>query len=166
MSAGPSRSHARRAGTRLNVIVDDPRWRAKKAALPLLRRAARRALAMAPEVRAACELTILLAGDERLQALNAQFRGKDKPTNVLSFPADGAYLGDIALGFDTIAREAREQGKSFAAHAAHLAAHGVLHLIGYDHENRRDAQAMERLETEIMAAIDIADPYAPGGKAA
>jgi probable rRNA maturation factor len=106
---------------------------------------------------------VLLADDARLQALNAQFRGKDSPTNVLSFgaPAGGAGpLGDIALAYGVCAREAAEQGKSLAAHLQHLTTHGVLHLIGYDHEDAAEAEAMEAKERAILAGLGLADPYA------
>ena len=110
------------------------------------------------------KLTVLLTDDARLRALNAAFRGKDKATNVLSFPAppsEALYLGDVALAYGVTEREARAQSKSFAAHAAHLVVHGILHLTGYDHEKARDARAMETLETAILARLGIADPYAP-----
>jgi probable rRNA maturation factor len=149
------------------LLVDAPEWRKDKTVVPLMRRAARLALATLPAnllpLGGEGEVTILLTDDSRMRALNAQFRGKAKPTNVLSFTGDedGVSLGDIALGFATVKREAREQGKSLAAHAAHLAAHGVLHLLGYDHENLKDAALMEVLETALLAKLGIADPYAP-----
>ena len=149
----------------LHLRIEDGAWRDDKDALQLLRKAARRALAAAaPEAR---ELTILLADDAALKALNSRFRGKRKPTNVLSFPSeDPAYLGDIAIAHETVAREAKAQDKSFAAHAAHLAVHGVLHLVGYDHESAADALAMETLETQILAGLGLRNPYSPRGKAA
>jgi probable rRNA maturation factor len=94
--------------------------------------------------------------------LNAEFRGKDQPTNVLSFPAAmGAEdtLGDIALAYETVAREAKEQNKTFLHHAQHLILHGVLHLLGYDHETDAQARIMEALETRLLDTIGIADPY-------
>src|SRR6202030_2954902 len=96
------------------------------------------------------DFTILLADDKRLRALNRYFRGKDKPTNVLSFPARGAYRGDIAMAYGVTSKEAKTAGKSFADHAVHLAVHGVLHLAGYDHERPKDAEVMEPLEGKIM----------------
>jgi len=113
-------------------------------------------------------LTILLADDERLRALNRAHRGKDKPTNVLSFPAapDSDYLGDIAIALGVAQQEAEAAGKPLADHAVHLAVHGLLHLLGYDHANAPEAEAMEALETEILAEIGIPDPYRRRGCAA
>ena len=109
------------------------------------------------------DIAILLADDARLAALNAAFRGKDAPTNVLSFPAaTGAEaLGDIALAYGVCAREAAEQAKSLGHHLQHLTAHGVLHLLGYDHESEAEAEAMEAKERAILAGLGVADPYAP-----
>ena len=112
---------------------------------------------------------LLLADDAAVRELNASFRGQDKPTNVLSFPAgdDGLvhepgaarHLGDIALGFETVAREASETGRSMADHTAHLIVHGLLHVLGYDHQTDDEAEAMEGLETQILAELGIDDPY-------
>ncbi|HEX6860316.1 MAG TPA: rRNA maturation RNase YbeY [Caulobacteraceae bacterium] len=110
-------------------------------------------------------LMILLTDDETVRELNGRFRGKDKPTNVLSFPAienPEGFIGDIALAFETCAREADEQGKPLAHHLQHLVAHGVLHLVGYDHESDAQAQAMEALEREILSGLGVPDPYAAG----
>ena len=110
-------------------------------------------------------LTILLSNDAEVQALNKQYRGKDKPTNVLSFPdgdvgEDGVLqLGDMVLAYETVAREAVEQSKSFEAHLTHLVIHGVLHLLGYDHEEDVEAEAMEALEIALLARMGIANPY-------
>jgi probable rRNA maturation factor len=108
-------------------------------------------------------LAILLTDDARQQALNAGFRGKDAPTNVLSFPAavgaEDGELGDIALAFGVCVREAEAQGKSLADHLSHLTAHGVLHLLGYDHESDAEAEAMEARERDILAGLGVADPY-------
>jgi probable rRNA maturation factor len=114
-------------------------------------------------------VTVLFTSDAEMQVLNRQWRGKDKPTNVLSFPAPGGMpmpedetppLGDIALAFETVAREAEEQGKSFASHTTHLIVHGMLHLLGYDHETESEAEEMESEERLILARLGIADPYA------
>jgi probable rRNA maturation factor len=116
--------------------------------------------------RDAGSVAVLLTDDARLQALNCTFRGKDRPTNVLSFPAPPhiGMLGDVALAFESCAREAAEQGKSFRDHAAHLILHGVLHLHGLDHEHSEaDAERMEQLERDILAEIGIADPYRERG---
>ena len=152
--------------TRVTVLVEDPQWRSEGRGFPTeLRRAAQTALDDA-KARAG-NLTILLADDAKLEALNAKFRGKPKPTNVLSFPAgsDG-YLGDVAIAYGVTAREAQEAGKSIHDHALHLAVHGVLHLLGYDHESAREARIMEPLEIAILAKLGIADPYAVRPRAA
>jgi len=109
------------------------------------------------------DVVVLLTDDAAVQRLNAQFRGKDAPTNVLSFPAPPGladHLGDVCLAYETCAREAAEQGKTLAAHLQHLTAHGVLHLIGHNHEVDAEAEIMEALERRILAALGVADPYA------
>lgn len=107
------------------------------------------------------EIAICLGDDHQMAKLNAQFRDKAEPTNVLSFPAAdlGAHLGDIAMGFGVVAHEAKENGKPIADHFLHLLTHGVLHLLGYDHMTDDDAEDMETTERRILAEIDIADPY-------
>ncbi len=111
------------------------------------------------------EVTIVVEDDARVRALNKLWRGFDKPTNVLSFPAPDTQpgparaLGDIAISYETAAREAAAEGKSFADHMAHLAVHGFLHLLGYDHESDEDAEEMEGLERVILARIGVSDPY-------
>lgn len=115
------------------------------------------------------ELALRLTDDAELQALNRAYRGQDKPTNVLSFPADAddrlpgepLPLGDIALAWQTVAREAAEQGKSLADHTTHLIVHGTLHVLGYDHETEDEATEMEALEIRILSGMGIADPYQP-----
>lgn len=124
---------------------------------------------------AAFELSMKLADDAEVQALNAAYRNKDKPTNVLSFPMlqpgfmeatamadDGEILvGDIVLAYETCAREAEEKGVSVRDHAVHLMIHGTLHLLGYDHVEHEDqAREMEAMETRALASLGIADPYA------
>jgi len=140
-----------------------------------------RARAMARETVAAClgesglgvregaEMSLCLTSDADLRALNARWRGVDKPTNVLSFPAvpaermsEAQMLGDIALAYETLAREAEESGASLADHYRHLVAHGFLHLIGYDHQTDEEAERMEALEKRILARLGVADPYADG----
>lgn len=107
------------------------------------------------------EISILLTNDAQMQQLNKQFRGKDKPTNVLSFPQDNEpdLLGDIAMGFETLRREAAEQEKTFEQHFTHLFLHGVLHLLGYDHEEDEDQRHMEQKEVEILHRLNISNPY-------
>jgi probable rRNA maturation factor len=110
-------------------------------------------------------VAVLVDGDERIRALNRHWRGIDKATNVLSFsypdsPAGGPkHIGDIAISFETAAAEATAEGKPFAHHVKHLAVHGYLHILGYDHESDRDADAMERLERTILARLGVPDPY-------
>ncbi len=110
---------------------------------------------------------VALADDAKVRDLNRAYRGKDKPTNVLSFPAAAAvtggealFLGDIILAVETVAREAAEQGVPARHHLQHLVVHGLLHLSGFDHETRGEAEEMEALETAILAGLGIADPYA------
>ncbi|WP_026363185.1 rRNA maturation RNase YbeY [Methylopila sp. M107] len=117
--------------------------------------------------RADAELAVTLADDARVQALNGEWRAKDKPTNVLTFPsvdpdetADAPMLGDVILAFETVEREAREEGRTLSDHLAHLVVHGVLHIFGYDHEDDDEAEAMEAIETRALARIGVVDPYA------
>jgi probable rRNA maturation factor len=109
------------------------------------------------------EVSIVLTDDTNIQTLNRDYRGKDKPTNVLSFPQDDApgMLGDIVLAHETILREAEEQDKDFDSHLKHLVVHGCLHLLGYDHENDEDAEEMEALEVAILQKIGVKNPYNP-----
>lgn len=109
------------------------------------------------------QVSLLLGDDLAISKLNKEWRGKDGPTNVLSFPAprvQPGFFGDIAMAAETIAAEAEFQGKSFDDHAAHIAVHGFLHLLGYDHETDAEAEAMETRERAILASLGIADPYA------
>jgi probable rRNA maturation factor len=112
-------------------------------------------------------INLLLTDDEAQRELNQRFRGKDSSTNVLSFPAPEfpgpgpKMLGDLSLAYGVCEREAREQGKLLGDHLVHLVVHGTLHLVGYDHETEAEAEAMEGLEREVLAGLDIEDPYAP-----
>ena len=126
----------------------------RRAGVPHARSFARWANAASAGGRQLSELTIRVVGSAESRRLNRQFRGKDKPTNVLSF--DG---GDLAICAPVVAREAREQGKAPSAHWAHMVVHGVLHLLGYDHENDRDAGRMEARETRILAQLGMPNPY-------
>jgi probable rRNA maturation factor len=145
----------------ITVLIDDPGWRTPRGLSTRLRQAAQAAL-RASGFKGKSGLTVLLASDAKLKELNRDFRGKNKPTNVLSFPAaknpDG-YRGDVALAFGVTSKEAEAAGKRFADHASHLVVHGVLHLAGYDHENDRDARVMEPLEVKILKRLGIPDPY-------
>jgi probable rRNA maturation factor len=139
----------------ITLVVEDPAWRKPRGLQTKVKEAAQMA---ARAVKLKGEITVLLADDARLKALNHDFRGKAKPTNVLSFPsADG---GDIAIAHGVVTREANEQGKTFADHAIHLTVHGVLHLAGYDHIKPKDAKLMEPLEVKLLERLGIADPYA------
>ena len=119
-----------------------------------------------PGIKGAAEISILLTDDAEQRELNAQYRGKDAPTNVLSFPQIEPFepvigiLGDITLARETLIREAEEQGTSLEDHFTHLVVHGFLHILGYDHLDEDEALEMEGLETQILARLGIADPYA------
>jgi probable rRNA maturation factor len=146
------------------VVVEEAAWARHRGLLPRLEaaaEAARRAVRL-PVKR---QFTILLAADARLKALNTDFRGKRKATNVLSFPSDAPdYAGDIALAHGVTKAEALQAKKTFADHAVHLVVHGVLHLAGYDHMTERDAGVMEPLETKILATLGVPDPYGSTGR--
>jgi len=146
----------------VHLEFGDPRWRSVRGLGARLTAATELTLRRAKAPRSAA-LTILLAADGRVKTLNRDFRGQNKPTNVLSFPAPAngeRYLGDVALAYGVTQREARAAKKPFADHATHLVVHGVLHLLGFDHASARQAKVMEPLETRILAELGIADPYA------
>jgi len=135
--------------------------------VPLARRAAAAAIAAADiDIAGPLEVSLLLTDDAAQQALNKKWRGKDIPTNVLSFPQADPFaplsglIGDISLARETLEREAEELGRPFADHFTHLVVHGTLHLLGYDHIEDDEALVMERLETDILAGLGVADPYA------
>jgi probable rRNA maturation factor len=150
----------------LDISVSSPLWRR----LPRARAIARETIAAAAESGAPSEggeVSLWLADDAALRALNLRWRGLDKPTNVLSFPSalpgrlgDATALGDIALAYETLAREAEDLGVPLADRYRHLLAHGFLHLIGYDHETDAEAERMEALETRILTRLGAGDPYA------
>ncbi|WP_310080730.1 rRNA maturation RNase YbeY [Caulobacter sp. BE254] len=143
--------------------IEDEAWtRAEPEAEALVWRAAQAVLDAHEDIEGQ-GIVILLADDDSVQVLNRDFRQKDYATNVLSFPSPPnpeGQIGDIVLAFGVCAREAAEQGKPLAHHLQHLVAHGVLHLLGYDHQDDAEAQAMEAFEREILAGLDIPDPYA------
>jgi probable rRNA maturation factor len=157
----------------VSLIVENDAWRdAVDDPLPLLRRAAAAALTEARRDRRSRSnispsVAVALIDDRAMQKLNRTYRGKDKPTNVLSFPAGEAsegkrksrLLGDIAIALGTVKREAKAQGKSVDDHVMHLMVHAVLHLLGYDHESDPDAEEMEALECKALATLGVADPY-------
>lgn len=155
-------TRAARPALAIEVMVNSRRWSARAKAGAAARRAVACAAAMLSTKGA--EVGIVLTDDSAVRALNRKWRGIDAATNVLSFPSNAAaagYLGDIVLAYETIAREARAEHKPFAHHVAHLAVHGFLHLIGYDHEREKDAVTMERAERKVLRELAIPDPYRP-----
>jgi len=153
------------------VLVVADCWQTEPDAEAVIHRAIEAAAELTDADVGEAELAVMLTDDSGIQTLNSNWRGIDKPTNVLSFPAlqsegtsgpDDAprMLGDIAIAYETMRREADEEQKPFDHHLSHLAVHGFLHLIGYDHENEGDAEEMEALETQILAHLGIPDPYA------
>ena len=149
----------------VDVAVESPRWKDLGGAEDLATTAVRATLAHEKaKLAPGSEVSLLLCDDAAIRDLNHQWRGQDKPTNVLSFPAadePGAMplLGDIAIAFETLVREATEEDKPLAAHFCHLVVHGLLHLLGYDHENEFEAEVMEGHERAILAELGIEDPY-------
>jgi probable rRNA maturation factor len=161
----------------LDVTVEDARW--ESLGSPdrlegLLAPLAAAALDSVPDAPPRAEIAVLLTGDGPMRALNRQYRGQDRPTNVLSFafaeepdavpapPGEPAMLGDVVIAFDTLMREADAAGTPPLHHLAHLALHGVLHLLGHDHDEDAAAAAMEALETRLLAGRGIPDPYRGG----
>jgi len=153
------------------VLVVADCWQTEPDAEAVIHRAINAAAEFADADVGDAELAVMLTDDTGIQTLNSNWRGIDKPTNVLSFPAlqptgsgtpDDAprMLGDIAIAYQTTRKEADDEQKPFDDHLSHLAVHGFLHLIGYDHEKDDDAEAMESLEAEILAQLGIPDPYA------
>jgi probable rRNA maturation factor len=151
------------------VVIAADSWQSEPNAEAIVQHAIATASEAADADIGNAEIAVMLTDDATIRTLNKDFRGIDKPTNVLSFPApeidrgeDDAprALGDIAIAYETLKREADEEGKLFTHHLSHLAVHGFLHLIGYDHETDDEAEAMEALEVEILAQLGIADPYA------
>jgi probable rRNA maturation factor len=178
-SASSGRKKNRTASVQLEVTVRSALWNRHRTAQSVVKKAvvaAAKATSTPP-----AELAIVLTNDSTIQALNRDWRGKNAPTNVLSFPAahgrparsqgrgksrnPSPYIGDIVIAYQTTAREAVADGKPFDHHLAHLAVHGFLHLLGYDHENDRDAEKMESLERRILGRLAVPDPYAPNSYA-
>lgn len=163
-------------GAPVDVVIEDERWQAAGLEALAARAAAAtlRHLGLPPAGEDAPEIVVMGCDDARIAALNADFRGKPQPTNVLSWPAadpaprapgalpappDADELGDIAISYDTCTREAAAQGKPLANHATHLLVHAILHLAGFDHEDDADADTMEDAERAILATLGIPDPY-------
>ena len=152
------------------VLVVASCWQAEPGAETVIHRAIAAAAGMVDADVGEAELAVMLTDDAGIRTLNNNWRGIDKPTNVLSFPAlqpSGAggpddaprMLGDIAIAYETTRKEADDEHRPFDHHLSHLAVHGFLHLIGYDHENDADAETMETLEAAILAQLGIPDPY-------
>jgi probable rRNA maturation factor len=177
MSPAPRRRTRRLPATdspSIDIVVQSPLWNAERGIKAVLRRAVAEAATSAKAAAKNGELAIVLTDDAAIRALNRHWRRQDKPTNVLSFPAtasdhalagssrrNGAprHLGDIVIAYQTTAREAKAEHKPFRHHLAHLAVHGFLHLLGYDHEADAEAQAMEGLEIAVLARIRVPNPY-------
>ena len=166
---GPSRS-GEDVSLDIEVMSHSDLWDKIAVSEDALSRAARAAVAAASPARSKPrQVTIVLTDDAEMRELNRIWRGKDQSTNVLSFPAGEAFgeahgepspLGDIVLAAETVTAEAKQKPIAVADHAAHLVVHGMLHLLGHDHARDADAERMETLETEILARLGIADPYA------
>jgi probable rRNA maturation factor len=154
----------------VDILIESEAWRMLPEAEDIVRRAIAFAATSEADIHHRnAELSVLLCDDKTIARLNRQWRGQQKPTNVLSFPASplpGAVpaektpLGDIAIAYETLARESEESGKTVSDHLSHLVVHGFLHLLGYDHHMDDEAERMERLERDILARIGVADPYA------
>ena len=151
-----------------DILVTATCWEAEPEAEVLVQRAIEAAAQRAVSSADAAEVAIVLTDDSGIKTLNRDWRGIDKPTNVLSFPAvqtparseEPRMLGDIAIAYETTRREAESENKPFAHHLSHLAVHGFLHLVGFDHETNADAEKMESLERKILAGLGVPDPYA------
>jgi probable rRNA maturation factor len=180
-----SRSRRPQVAPVIDIMVDSPLWKSQRGVKAVLQRAIGEAAAMA--ATSGGELAIVLTDDSAIRALNRDWRGKDQPTNVLSFPAHGPshahshkpgrvgmgsvsghasepqdrvrLLGDIVIAYETMAREATAEGRPFRHHLAHLAVHGFLHLLGHDHAEDAQADAMEALEIAVLARLDVPNPY-------
>jgi probable rRNA maturation factor len=161
---------------RLALEIEDPRWtQALPNAAELLEQAIGLALADVGGDSRTIEVGVRLVDDGTIQGLNRDWRGRDKPTNVLSFPLGDPgpvddpdfpwLIGDIVMSFDTVTAESIRDGKSLEHHVAHLAIHAALHLIGHDHEDEAEADAMEALEVKLLAGLGIPDPYSSAGDA-
>ncbi|MFC5385087.1 rRNA maturation RNase YbeY [Aquamicrobium segne] len=152
----------------IDLLVEAGDWPPEEKLLLLVKQAVGAVLAqLQPGWRGRSELSVVFCDDTHIRELNAGWRGKDKPTNVLSFPAfegqagvQPPMLGDIVLAFETIACEAEQENKPFQNHLSHLLVHGFLHLLGYDHETDEEAKEMEDVERKVLARLAIPDPYA------
>lgn len=154
----------------IDVVLDGGDWDQVAGAEQLVRAAAE---ALAGELAISyAEVCVALSNDEQVAELNGSYRGKPKPTNVLSFPAvpmlpvegEPRFLGDIVLALETLQREAADLGVPLAHHMQHLVVHGLLHLLGYDHQTEDEAREMEGLEVRVLSRLGVADPYAAAGE--
>ena len=152
----------------VSIEVEDQDWASLPGLQELAQSVVEAALAEAAPDVAPCDVAVLFTDDGSIAEINAEWRGKDTPTNVLSFPmpddmpvpvGEPRPLGDIVLALGVVTREAAEQGKTLRDHTAHLIVHGTLHLLGYDHENDGEAEEMEALERRILKGLGISDPY-------
>ena len=150
----------------LEIIIESELWNNPPVSSKFLETSALNALRLgSDDLTSPCEINLLLCDDAKIQSLNKSWREQDKPTNVLSFPAayvspDGNdFLGDIAIAYETVEREAKEEQKTLQDHLAHLVIHGVLHLLGFDHIDDEEAEEMEELERLALAEMGIANPY-------
>ncbi|MBC2884044.1 rRNA maturation RNase YbeY [Ochrobactrum sp. CM-21-5] len=151
----------------IDILIEAGSWPDETALERLVRQATEAAWSNLRLKDADSELSVVFTDDASIRTLNAEWRGKDKPTNVLSFPAfpvkagaqPGPMLGDIVIARETVEREAKDEGKPLDNHLTHLVIHGFLHLLGYDHETDEEAEEMERREREILHALAIPDPY-------
>ncbi len=160
-------ARAAAAPPEIDITVASDRWSAMPEAEATVRDAIGAVAADAPQACMNCEVSVVLTDDAAIRALNRDWRGRDAATNVLSFPAPEspaiglpAALGDVVLAYETIAREAERDGKPFRHHLAHLVVHGMLHLLGHDHEADDDAERMEEAERRILRRLGVDDPYA------
>ncbi len=143
----------------IDVAMPCPTWRRRVPGIVRLARETVTAV-LTDSGFAAGEVSLVFSNDAAVRSLNRRWRRKDAPTNVLSFPTrEPRMLGDVVMAFETVAREAKEQGKPLAHHLRHLIVHGVLHLLGHDHDRERDATRMENRERRILRRFDIPDPY-------
>ncbi|MEP9377493.1 rRNA maturation RNase YbeY [Aquabacter sp. CN5-332] len=160
---------ARSPGIEVDVLIEADGWAVLPEAGTLAERAVRAALLEAAEMEPgeAFEMSVTLTDDARIRILNRDWRGKDKPTNVLSFPAADVPddvtpvpLGDVIVALETVEAEAKDEDKRLADHFVHLVVHGTLHLLGFDHEDEDEAEEMEDTERRILQGLGISDPYA------
>lgn len=154
----------------IETIVDCPNWNGLGDLDALIEASLRAAVEeCGTHLPEGAEVSLLFCDDARIRELNRQFRGQDKPTNVLSFPGPLPFektgiLGDIAIAYETLAREAREQDKTLDRHCRHMIVHGFLHLLGYDHRDDREAEAMEAIEIRVLRRLGVENPYRYGAQ--